>query len=220
MKEYVLLAEPIGLRIRLKDSLMEQGRNALVAHSTKEAVQLAIRFSAPCVILAHKGACEAGGVQCIGELTGGSHPQKVLYLTGVPDFEEGKEALKLGARGYGNAYLQPAHLLQALETIQEGNLWLYPEFIAQMVRQIAEAGSGLPPQEGAREVLELLTEREREVAGGLCMGLSNKEMAERYGITERTIKAHLGSIFRKLSVQDRVGLALKLARIGLCPREG
>jgi RNA polymerase sigma factor (sigma-70 family) len=59
-------------------------------------------------------------------------------------------------------------------------------------------------------LLASLTERERGVAEAVASGLSNKEVARRLGITERTVKAHLSSAFRKLGVRDRMQLVVRL----------
>ncbi len=63
------------------------------------------------------------------------------------------------------------------------------------------------------EYLELLTERERGVALAVARGATNKEVARQLDITERTVKAHLSAIFKKLAVRDRLQLILKLAPI-------
>lgn len=53
-----------------------------------------------------------------------------------------------------------------------------------------------------------LTRREQEVASAVANGSSNKEIARQLGITERTVKAHTGSVFQKLNARDRLHLAL------------
>jgi DNA-binding NarL/FixJ family response regulator len=58
------------------------------------------------------------------------------------------------------------------------------------------------------DVLDMLTAREREIALQIGGGSSNRAIAQRLGITERTVKAHLGSVFAKLGVHDRLQLAL------------
>ena len=60
--------------------------------------------------------------------------------------------------------------------------------------------------------LDTLSAREREVAEAVAEGLTNKQVAARLGITERTVKAHLATVFEKTGVRDRLQLALRLSR--------
>jgi len=130
---------------------------------------------------------------------------KILVLSDVPSFQEGEALLRTGIKGYGNARLHPAALIQALEAIEAGNHWFYPDFMQHLVLAVVHSGG---QTDGT--LLASLSERERETAMMVSDGLHNREIAEKMGITERTVKAHLGAIFAKLGVKDRVGLVLKL----------
>lgn len=130
---------------------------------------------------------------------------KVFVLSDVPSFQEGEALLRIGIKGYGNARLHPAALLQALEAIEAGNHWYYPDFMQHLVLAVVHNAG-----ETDETLLGALSERERETAMMVSDGLHNKEIAQKMGITERTVKAHLGAIFAKLGVKDRVGLVLKL----------
>lgn len=124
-----------------------------------------------------------------------------LVLSDTPSFEEGKEILSLGAKGYANTYIHKEHLLQALNMIQSGNIWLYPEFMQHLITQIE-------PEKHTNEALECLTDRENEIALLVSEGATNKEIASQLSIAERTVKNHLSHIFEKLQVTDRLSLAL------------
>ncbi len=126
---------------------------------------------------------------------------KTLVLSDTPSFEEGTEVLSMGAKGYANTYIHKEHLLQALNMIESGNIWLYPEFIQHLITQIE-------PKKPDNELLQLLTERENEIALLISQGATNKEIASELSITERTVKNHLSHIFEKLGVTDRLSLAL------------
>ena len=90
-------------------------------------------------------------------------------------------------------------------------MWLPAEVVNAVVRVLSTTLDG--PQNVTRAVdalLGSLTERERAVAEAVAAGLSNKEVARRLDITERTVKAHLSAAFRKLGVRDRMQLVVRL----------
>lgn len=128
---------------------------------------------------------------------------RLLVLDRVPDFTVAKQLLRWGVKGYGNALMRAHFLVAAVETLKDDMVWLYPEFTTQLITQI-ESGS----QEDSELHLQKLSEREREVALLLKEGDIYKTIAEKLGITSRTVKAHAQSIYVKLSVKDRLGLAL------------
>ena len=129
---------------------------------------------------------------------------RVMVLSDAPSYAEGSHLLPIGIRGYANTYIHLTHLEQALNSIESGNVWLYPEFMLELIHNAT--GSARAND----KVLEKLTERERETALLVKEGLSNKEIASRLQITERTVKQHMSHIFEKLEVGDRLALAMLL----------
>lgn len=130
----------------------------------------------------------------------------IFILSSCPNFQEGSYLLSLGVKGYGNIYMQKVHIYDALESIKKGNIWLYPHFIQQMIQNFTHKNI-----EQNSDALALLSPREQEIAKLVKEGLSNKEVAQRLQITERTTKAHLTSVYEKLHVKDRVALVIKLS---------
>jgi DNA-binding NarL/FixJ family response regulator len=130
----------------------------------------------------------------------------VMVLSDLPSFEEGSRLLTAGIRGYGNTYIHLRHLEQAVNAILSGNVWLYPEFMQQMIARLTQTSAEPNP-----EILEQLTDRERETALLIKEGRSNKEIASELGIAQNTVKQHLSHIFEKLGVRDRFALAMLLA---------
>jgi DNA-binding NarL/FixJ family response regulator len=123
------------------------------------------------------------------------HPAtRVLVLTSFSDRERVSRALEAGATGYQLKDAEPADLRAAVRAVAAGHAPLDPRV----------AGALLP----ARPASGPLSNREREVVRLVARGLANKQIATRLGITERTVKAHLGSIFRQLGVADRTSAAL------------
>ncbi len=135
----------------------------------------------------------------------------VIAMSRQPDMDELRTALGYGARGYVHAVSPPSQLLQAAEAVQSGGMWLPAEVVNSVVRVLSttleERETGPAHGEG---MLASLTERERAVAEAVASGLSNKEVARRLEITERTVKAHLSAAFRKVGVRDRMQLVVRL----------
>lgn len=130
---------------------------------------------------------------------------RVLVLHRNPNINIAKEVLSVGAKGYGNALMKPHFIVSAVETIRENMIWLYPEFTTMIIEDI-------PKKDGNPNIakLDVLSDREKEVALLLKDGFTYKKIAEKLDITPRTIKAHASHIYTKLAVKDRLGLALLL----------
>ncbi len=132
---------------------------------------------------------------------------KALFcLTNSPNFAEGTRLLALGVNGYGNIHMSKINFKDALKTIQNGNIWLYPEFLQMMITSFSKNLQCMNMYE-----FNLLSNKEKEVASIAKEGLNNKEISQRLSITERTVKAHLSSIYKKLHVKDKIGLVIKLS---------
>ena len=132
----------------------------------------------------------------------------VVALSDIPGDEQGLVALGAGVMGYCNGHAAPEVLRQVAATVQGGGLWVGQWLLQKLLAGIARAAvqKFTPPltSEWASE----LTEREIEVARAVASGASNKEIAAQLAITERTVKAHLGSVFDKLKLRDRLQLTL------------
>lgn len=133
---------------------------------------------------------------------------RIVVLTNVPSQAQALLALSQGAVGYCHAYSAPEVLAEVKEVVTHGGIWLGRELLQRLIEVSAHL-TGSRPERAAR-ALELLSERERQVALETAKGLSNKEIARLLGITERTVKAHLSAAFERLGVKDRLQLALIL----------
>jgi DNA-binding NarL/FixJ family response regulator len=106
--------------------------------------------------------------------------------------------------------IDPELLKKAVQMVHKGEIWVGRKFISQLL----DALVSLTEKQRAKSIpklaesLERLTPREREIVELLGVGASNKEIANKLNVTEKTVKAHLTSIFRKLGVSDRLHLAL------------
>ena len=129
----------------------------------------------------------------------------VIAMTAIENPQEARLALEAGASGYVHYLAAPEVLVQVAQVVATGGMWLG----ADLMRQLVLATARIAPVVSTSKVdLSLLTGREHAVAELVAAGKSNKEVARDLDITERTVKAHLGSVFEKLQVRDRLHLAL------------
>lgn len=136
-----------------------------------------------------------------------------VVLSYSPNDREALRALDLGARGYVHTLAAPEVLKQVALVVTNHGVWVGQELLAKVLggsfKSLQKRHQGGAFQHS--EYLDLLTEREQGVALAVARGATNKEVARQLDITERTVKAHLSAIFKKLAVRDRLQLILKLA---------
>lgn len=138
-------------------------------------------------------------------ITNDNVPKNVVVLETKPELLTGKMLLSHGIKAYGNSRMLMMHFESMLETVANGNLWTYPQLTASLIQREESLSTA------AEEFLEhRLTTQEKNVVKAILEGLTNDALAHKFGITTRTVKAHISSIFSKLHVNDRVSLILLL----------
>ena len=137
-----------------------------------------------------------------------------LVVTNTPNPEQGVRLLNLNVRGYANTYIEKNKLIMAISVIDQGEIWAGAALIQHLLtNSITTKGSDQTPEqifERNQSVFQLLTGRERQIAQKILSGLQNKLIADELSITERTVKAHLSAIYKKLDVRNRLELTIKL----------
>ena len=98
------------------------------------------------------------------------------------------------------------HFNQMIQLLDNGQSWFPPQMLEQTFK-LAHQTVNLSRQHSS---LESLTAREKEIAMAVAEGNSNKQIAGKFAISERTVKTHLTNIFKKLELKDRVALVLHL----------
>ena len=113
-----------------------------------------------------------------------------------------------GVNAYFNSYMAAPHYAQMIRLLTSGNSWFPPALLTQAFEL---ARTAIPNEDR----LEILTERERQIALAVAEGKNNKLIADECNITERTVKSHLTNIFKKLDINDRVSLVVYLKQAGI-----
>lgn len=136
---------------------------------------------------------------------------KLFILADRPDEEEGVVYLRQGVVGYANSYISTERLQEAVRAIASGSVWINQQLMQRLIAGAAPLHQQPHPtrtESSTHQALTSLTNREQQIAHLVAAGHSNLEVAEHLGITERTVKAHLGAVYAKTSTKGRLGLAL------------
>ena len=195
-----------GLRnfLALQDGLEIVGE----ASDGNEAIEQAQRLE-PDVILMDLVMPGLDGIGAMRQLRARSPASRVIVLTSFLEDERVLPAIQAGAAGYLLKNVAPAELARAIRAAHAGEAIIDPTAAARLVQAIAD---------DARpriEEPERLTRRERDVLELIARGQSNKRIALELGISEKTVKTHVGHLLAKLGVTDRTQAALMAVEEGL-----
>lgn len=123
---------------------------------------------------------------------------RCVILSAVADRDHVLEAIRLGADGFIPKHLSGGAMVSALQLVMSGE-----RFIPSMLMDPAGQGPGSGDRSSG-DLISRLTPRERDILNLLREGLPNKVIAARLDVSEVTVKSHLGNMFRKLGVQNRL----------------
>ena len=175
----------------------------------QDAVQVVTR-TRPDVVLMDIRMPRRDGLSATVELLALSAPPRILVLTTFDTDELVLKALRAGAAGFLLKDTPPAQLVQAVRSVAAGQPSLSPSVTAQLIAALAhpETIEAESSRVQAQARLADLTERELEVAQAVGRGHSNSEIAAELFMSVATVKAHVGRLFTKLGVDNRVQIAI------------
>ncbi|HEX2700023.1 MAG TPA: response regulator transcription factor [Acidimicrobiales bacterium] len=167
----------------------------------------------PDVVLLDLHMPGGGGLTAIGRIRASGSGPPVLVLTSFAGADQVVPAVRAGASGYLLKDVDPADLEAAIRTLHAGGTLLDPGVVGAVMAEVAAPGRSDPR-------LDALTQREREVLSVLAEGLSNRDIAARLFVSEKTVKTHVGAVLAKLGVADRTQAALYAVHHGLVEGDG
>jgi DNA-binding NarL/FixJ family response regulator len=217
---FVMIASAVaGLRERCRQALSEG--YSLQESADRGDLERGIVGRRPAAVLLDITLPGLGGASGIASIQKLRAAAKIIVLTEAPDEREGIAILKAGARGYCHRDIDIALLEKATHVVLKGEIWvgrkLIPHLLEELTVLTEQRRRDAPGRSDER--LERVTPRERQIVDLLSAGASNKEIAKRLNVTERTVKAHLTAIFRKLGLSGRLQLALFALEHGRSARE-
>jgi NarL family two-component system response regulator LiaR len=211
----VLIADDHPLvREALRQALDDEEDMEVVAEAAdgEEAVTLASELK-PKVAVMDIVMPKLNGIEATRKIKEIAPDIAILILTAYDDDEYVLGLLDAGAAGYLLKSARGRDLVGAIRAIRSGESVLHPKIIAKLLKQATAA----PVKE--HRAGELLSERESEILRLVTLGMSNKEMAEKLFLSERTVKAHLTNIFNKLNVASRSEAIVRGLQWGLVTLE-
>lgn len=179
-----------------------------------DAVALAAK-ERPDIILLDLDLGAESGLGFLEELLEVTQNQsRVIVLTGDRDPRKHAQAVRLGALGVVLKDRAPESLLLAIEKVSEGEVWLERHVVAAALTDMRQSHQS-PEVNPETEKIASLSAREREVIEMIAKGCKNQNIGEALFISEPTVRRHLGSIYEKLKVADRLELLVYAIEHGI-----
>lgn len=177
---------------------------------TFDALSKALDEGLPEIVILNLKAPGFGGVAGLPALRRAQPNLNLFFISPAPSDEECLALVRAGARGYDDADMDSNLIPKATAAIRRGEIWVCRRLFSRFVEDSTRPEE--PVQLEDCEGLDALTRREKEIAVWVGRGASNKRIAAKLGIKERTVKVHLSSIFSKTGTHDRLQLGLLVTR--------
>lgn len=175
------------------------------ASSGREALSLVEKLK-PIVLLLDLNMPQHSGLEVLRRLSAARSMCRVVLLVASIERNEMREALRCGASGLVFKNMASRLLYKCIRGVLAGEYWINRETVCDLInlfRSMGETENAAP-----KPAAYGLTRRENEILSTVVDGYTNKEIAEKYAISEQTVKHHLTSIFEKVGVSNRLELAL------------
>jgi DNA-binding NarL/FixJ family response regulator len=211
------MARPDSIRVLIADDhpIFRKGLRTLLdgepgfkvvgeAGGGDEAVRLAHELQ-PDILLLDLAMPGVSGMDALAELSTAPTPVRIILLTAGIEKAEIVRALQLGAAGVVLKSAATDLLFKSIRSVIAGQHWIGREAVTDLVQALRAQLD--PPEKPARERFRL-TPRELEITAAVVSGMSNKEIARKFSLSEDTVKHHLTNIFDKMGASNRLELAL------------
>ncbi|MEW1700396.1 MULTISPECIES: response regulator transcription factor [unclassified Streptomyces] len=152
---------------------------------------------------------DGDGIAVCRELRSRMPELACLMLTSFDDEDALLDAIMAGAAGYVLKQIKGSDLVSAVRTVATGQSMLDPATTARLMRSLRDPQAARPPE---NERLAALSERERSVLELIGEGLTNRQIAKRLYLSEKTVKNHISRLLGKLGVERRVQAAVIAAQ--------
>lgn len=192
--------------------LLEAEQDLVVVGEASTADQALARGPAlrPDVAVLDVRLPDGNGITVCRELRSRMPDLACLILTSFDDEDALLDAIMAGAAGYVLKQINGSDLVSAVRTVASGRSMLDPSTTARLMRSLREAEADSPPED---ERLAVLSERERSVLDLIGEGLTNRQIAKRLYLSEKTVKNHISRLLGKLGVERRVQAAVIAAEV-------
>ena len=196
--DHELIREGIKQLLELGGDIQVVGQ----AGNGDDAIEKILYYN-PDVVLLDINMPKMNGIDVLRRLKDLGVKSKIIMLTIHKDREYLLEAMKIGADGYVLKDSDAEGLMRAIRDVKSGKTYIQPSIASLLVEDVNNIDAN-----GDSAKIDALTKREYEVLTLIAEGLSNKEIADKLYISEKTVKNHVSNILKKLDVNDRIQAAI------------
>lgn len=202
----VVIADDHPIVLAGLETLLQREGDIVVVHRCADGVETlrAVAKHEPDVLVLDLRMPRADGVTVLRHMHEQRLPTRTVLLAAVVDDDDLLEAIRLGVKGIVLKEMAPQVLVECLREVYVGGQWFEQRAVGDAMDKLVRR------EAAAREVSGMLSRRELEVVRGVAQGLRNRQIAERMGIAEGTVKLHLHTVYTKLGVDGRTALLVKL----------
>lgn len=192
--DHMMVREGIHQLLELEENICVVGE----VGDGLECIEEIVRLN-PDVVVLDINMPKMDGISVLKQIRGMNLQCKIIILTFYNEVNIIQNAIELGANGYILKEANSSLLVKAINIVTTGERYIQPS-IAAMLRQHKVTSH--------QKSAEILTKRELEIIKLLVSGMYNKEIADNLHISEKTVKNHISSIFKKINVSDRTQAAV------------
>jgi len=208
--DHTLVREGFSRMLELEDDFLVLGQAA----SAEEALART-RELKPDIILMDIKLPGVNGIEATRMIKEEFPDTEVIILSMFDEEEYVRQAVKAGATGYVLKDISQEELIRNIKVVYSGGSYIQPSLARKVLAELASMDKNKVQPSVKSSTIKDLSDREIEVLQLVADGKSNKEVAAELIISEKTVKAHLRSIFRKLEVSDRAQAVATAMRKGL-----
>jgi two-component system response regulator DegU len=206
--DHLLVRQGLRQLLSLEEDMVVAGE----AQNGEEVVEKVTELK-PDVILMDLNLPGKNGIDLTAELKIKFPDVNILALTIDNDQNHVSKIIKAGALGYVLKDIDPDTLYQAIRTVAKGEAFIQPCLLTKLIHEFRQYLNEEKPNFPSDNFG--LTQRELEIVSYIATGNSNKDIAEKLFISEKTVKNHVSSILKKMALEDRTQVAVYAYRKGL-----
>jgi len=202
----LVLADDHPIVLAGLDNMFRRERDCRVVASCVDGVEAmrAISRHSPDVAVLDLRMPRMHGLAVLRQIQKEKLATRTVLLAAVLEDDDLVEAVRLGVRGIVLKEMAPTLVVQCVREVHAGGQWLEKRSVSQAIEKLIRR------EEATRDMAKILTPREVQIAGAVASGLRNKEIADKLGIAEGTVKIHLHVIYEKLKIDGRMALVLRM----------
>ena len=202
----VVIADDHPIVLAGLETLLQREADIAVVSRCADGVETvrAVARHKPDVLILDLRMPRSDGVAVLRQLKSERPETRVVILAAVVDEDALLEVIRLGAAGVVLKEMAPQFLVKCVREVHAGRQWYEHRVVRETMEKLVRR------EAASKEINGILSRREIDVVRAVSQGLRNRDIAERLGIAEGTVKLHLHTIYTKLQVDGRTALIVKL----------